>query len=165
MAKKKLSRDQKRKQKKQKRARQHRDPGQQLVRRMQREGVKAKFVRNPPGMDKMSDVLLDFIDPYYEIANTEDALHKLITTAIVAWNTALLPETERADKLQQLATALPEETHKDFYVIVQEMIERKERYFAQYDRMILDYELVDRGGDYHVSVMSTPPGQASGDAA
>jgi hypothetical protein len=40
-------------------------------------------------------------------------------------------------------------------LFTREMIERKETYFAKYDRMILDYELVDRSGDYHVSAMSS----------
>jgi hypothetical protein len=48
----------------------------------------------------------------------------------------------------------------DFYAIVGEMIERKNRYFAGYTRHILDYELTDTGDDYHISVISTlTPGQ------
>ena len=85
-------------------------------------------------------------------------MRKLITTALVAWNAALLPEAERADHLANMAKALPEETHADFYAIVAEMIERKEKHFAQYDRTIVDYELVDRGDDYHLSVISIVPG-------
>ena len=48
----------------------------------------------------------------------------------------------------------------DFYAIVGEMIERKNRYFAGHTRHILDYELTDTGDDYHISVISTlTPGQ------
>jgi len=52
-----------------------------------------------------------------------------------------------------MTEALPEETHEDFYAIVGEMIERKEKHFAQCDRTIVDYELVDHGHDYHLTVI------------
>jgi hypothetical protein len=89
-------------------------------------------------------------------------MRKLITTALVAWNTALLSRAERAGYLADIAKALPEETHADFYAIAGEMIERKDKHFARYDRTIVDYELVDRGDDYHLSVMSIVPGEEEG---
>ncbi len=104
---------------------------------MRREGVEAKIVRNPRGMPKMSEVLRQFLDPYWFIPDDEESMRKLITTALVAWNTALLPEAERPDQLTKIAEALPEETHEDFYAIVGEMIARKEKYFAKYDRTIV----------------------------
>lgn len=167
MAKTKLSRDQKRKQKKQqRRQKQHpADPNRQLIRRMQQRGVEQKIIHNPPGQEKMSEVLRKFVAPYWHIPDpdNEEAIRKLITTAIVAWNTALLPEAERADKLAKIAGALPKEAHTDFYAIVGEMIERKEKHFAHYDRLIIDYELVDRGNEYHISVMSFMPEQTEND--
>lgn len=39
---------------------------------------------------------------------------------------------------------MPAEAHADFYTITHEMIERKNKHFAEYDRLILDFELVDR---------------------
>jgi hypothetical protein len=57
---------------------------------------------------------------------------------------------------------LPGDTLDDFYAIVCEMIERKNKYFAYYTRNILDHELIDEGDKYHVSVISTMvPQQAS----
>ncbi|MCB0197965.1 MAG: hypothetical protein KDJ65_38825 [Anaerolineae bacterium] len=160
MAKKKLSRDQKRKQKKQKRHSPHlsSDPNQRLLKRVRQHGFEQKVIRNPVGQVKMSQVLRQFVEPYWHIPDDEQGMRKLLTTALVAWNTALLPEAERSDHLRKMAEALPEETHADFYVTVSEMIKRKETYFAQYDRTIIDYELVDRGDDYHITVMSLMPG-------
>jgi hypothetical protein len=161
MAKKKLSRDQKRKQRKQRRVKRQQpaDPGKRLIRRVRQHGFEQKVVRNPPGQVKMSEVLREFVAPYWHVPDNEEAMRKLITTALVAWNTALLPEAERAGYLADMVKALPEETHADFYAIVGEMIERKDKHFAQYDRTIVDYELVDRGDDYYISVMSFVPGE------
>ena len=41
--------------------------------------------------------------------------------------------------------------------MVAELIERKNKHFAACDRVILDFELEDRGDDFHISVMSSPP--------
>jgi hypothetical protein len=167
MAKQKLSRDQKRKQKKQQRAKrsQPAGPSQGMIRRIRGYGFDQEIARASPGQVKMSEVLRDFVAPYWRIPNDEEAMRKLITTALVAWNAALLPEAKRAEHLAAIAKALPEETHADFYAIVGEMIERKEKYFAHYDRTIIDFELDDRGNDYHISVMSLIPGPESGDTA
>ena len=157
MTKKKLSRDQKRKQKKQTRAQarlQRTDPGQRLIKRVRASGFKQPVFRNPPGQEKMSEVLRQFVAPYWHIPDNQEAMRQLLTTALVAWNTALQPEAERADHLKEMAALLPEHTHEDFYAVAAEMIERKEKYFAQYDRMIIDFELVDRGDDYHITVVS-----------
>jgi hypothetical protein len=167
MAKKKLSRDQKRAQKKKRQARRFRaplDPGQRILNRLEKAGLGShKLMRNPPGQVKMSEVLRDFVAPYWHILDTEEAMRKLLTTALVAWNTALMPPAEQAGALDQVATALPEEARDDFYAIVREMIERKNKHFAEYDRLILDYELVDRGNDYHITVVSRiPPGDEEG---
>jgi hypothetical protein len=125
---------------------------------MQQYGFGQKVIQNPPGEEKMSEVLREFLDPYWDIPDNEEAMRKLITTAIVAWNTTLLPEAERAESLSKMVGALPEEARTDFYAIVDEMMARKEKHFARYTRLIVDYELVDRGNDYHLSVMSFVPG-------
>jgi hypothetical protein len=134
-----------------------------MLRRAQQRGLTAKVVTNPAGAEKMSDVLTDFFEPYHEgIPDTLDTMRKLVMTAVVAWNTALLPVEERADKLQQFSADLPEEMQEDFMVLVDDMIRRKETYFANHNRIILDYELTDQGGgDYHLSVMSTVPAKDS----
>ncbi|MBE7551612.1 MAG: hypothetical protein HS126_11125 [Anaerolineales bacterium] len=163
MAKKKLSRDQKRAQKKKRQARRSQaplDPGQRILNRLEKAGLGShKLMRNPPGQVKMSEVLRDFVAPYWHIPDTEEAMRKLLTTALVAWNTALMPQAEQAGALDQIATALPAEAREDFYAIVREMIERKNKHFAAYDRLILDYELVDRGNDFHITVVSRMPSE------
>jgi len=103
----------------------------------------------------MSEVLLDFIEPYQYMTDSEESLRMLVTTALIAWNTALLPEEEQEESLQKIAETLPDEAVEDFYVTINELIERKNNYFAQYTRHILHYELTDLGDDYHISVIST----------
>jgi predicted nuclease with TOPRIM domain len=37
------------------------------------------------------------------------------------------------------------------------MIERKQKHFGAYDRMIVDFELVEQGDNYHITVASIIP--------
>ena len=157
MAKKKLSRDQKRKQKKRRRL--QRTSDKNLVKRVRELGFKQEIIPKPPGQTKMSEVLRQFVEPYWHIPDDEESIRKLITTALVAWQVALLPVAERAEHLAAIAKALPEETHADFYAIVGEMVERKEKHFAQYEQTIIDYDLIDSGSGYELTVISLLPGE------
>jgi hypothetical protein len=104
---------------------------------------------------KMSEVLREFIAPYREFADTEEAFRKLLLTAVVAWNAALFPAEEREAYLEKMLEALPEEVRADGRAIINELMERKERYFPEHRRMIIDYEVTDMGEDYHLVVIST----------
>jgi hypothetical protein len=162
-AKKKLSRDQRRKQRRQRRKQRQRQKQRSspanyknMIQRLKKAGLgNHEFVYNPAGVTKMSEVLLDFIEPYRDYAPDTEAMHKLITTALVAWNAAFLPETEQEESLRKIGKTLPADAVEDFYAIVREMIERKNKYFADHTRSILDYELTGTKGDYHISVIST----------
>jgi hypothetical protein len=79
--------------------------------------------------------------------------------AIIAWNAALLEETERQSLITQsteaiLATA-GEKWKKDLQDIVAMFIERKQRYFANNRRYILNYHLSETKPGYHLAVIST----------
>jgi predicted RND superfamily exporter protein len=104
---------------------------------------------------KMSQVLEEFIALYREFADTEEAFRKLLVTAVVAWNTALFPAKERETHIEEVLKALPKEVRADGKAIINELMERKERHFSEYRRMIIDYEVTDTGKDYHLTVIST----------
>jgi len=104
---------------------------------------------------KMSEVLEDFVEPYEQFAETKEAYRKLLTTALVAWNVMLFPEKDRSSKLDELLTTLPENVREDGRQIIEELMVRKERFFSQHKRMIVDYEVADIGSKRQLSVMST----------
>jgi hypothetical protein len=118
-----------------------------------------KLVASPPGVEKMSDVLEDFIEPYMDSVEGEDAYRKLLTLATLAWNAALLPEDRRKDMIDDvLSKGLPlgsDELGAGLRSIVEAMIERKEAHFSSNRRAIISFELQDRGEDYHLTVAST----------
>jgi len=104
----------------------------------------------------MSEVLLDFIEPYTEEAQSEDEFRSLITMGLVAWNTALLPEESHEQTLDRLIDEAVRDGADDFRQVVYEMIERKQRGFAQIKRLMLKDDLTVSEKGRHLSVISTP---------
>lgn len=51
-----------------------------------------KVVPRPEGMEKMSEVLLEFVQPYMKSAKTRKAYDSLLAIAVASWNCALLDE-------------------------------------------------------------------------
>jgi len=128
---------------------------QELQRDDSRKGQQVIF--HSSREEKMSAVLLKFVEPYMQYADTEDAYHKLLVIAIAAWNAALVSPEER----QKMISSLIKEMRmgiwerRDFRGIIEEMIERKLGHFAENKRLIVNYELQDLGDKIHLSIAST----------
>ena len=105
---------------------------------------------------KMSEVLEEFVKPYRELAETEEAYRNLITVAAIAWNVTLFNKKERLSWLDKQLLTLPEDEREVGREIIEELVVRKERFFSQYRRMIIDFEVADIGRDWHLSVISVP---------
>lgn len=113
-----------------------------------------KYIENPPGEDKMSEILGKFIQPHTRFATDTPSYKRLVETAVVAWNTALLPQDKRADMLEKISRNFDDEMRQDFYAVVGELIERKDRHFAKYTRTIIDVQVTDLDDSYHLAVVS-----------
>jgi len=139
-----------------KRRRDRRRGSRKILKQRTREKFPQMKVVDGPASDgvSMSEVLEQFIEPYRYLADTEKAYRKLLTTAITAWNVALFPEKERSSRLDELLAALPRDVREDDRQSIEELMVRKERFFSQYRRMIVDFELADGGDKWHLSVMS-----------
>lgn len=119
------------------------------------DGYKLRY--EPRGVAKMSEVLIDFIDPYVEYAETYEAYQKLVMVAIVAWNTALFPEKKQKAMVKKMmkSLSLSRSDARDMKGITKELIERKNTHFAEHTRIIVDYQVTDTRDGYHLSVAST----------
>lgn len=158
----KKSKQQQKQKRKLKRAKKHREARKRkryepLMKKLEQQGLAQdmKFMYEPKGEIKMSEVLNQFVEPYLEEARTKQDYEKLLMLAIMAWNTALLPEDTREEKLEKILVESVSPIPKEIKGFIYALIERKERYFHQYKRGILNFELSDTGHDYHLSVIST----------
>ncbi len=118
------------------------------------------IVTNPQGEVKMSDVLEEFVEPYLPAVNNHSQRQKLFTMAVIAWNAAIMPAQERQSMLdstiKQGLTGNPL-AQMDALNIIEEMVQRKQQFFADNKRMIMDFQLQEIGKTFHLSVASTLP--------
>ena len=70
------------------------------------EGREVIVHETAPGMRKMSETLLEFLEPYRELADTDEATERLIALGALAWNLALRPADERKRELRELAATV-----------------------------------------------------------
>jgi len=119
------------------------------------DGKEVVIVESADGV-KMSEVLEAFIAPYMEFAETEESFEKLVTIAVIAWNTSLLPLIAQTKSINDLLTSLPPETRADAKSIVRDLIRRKRKHFGKIRRAIIDFEIADTRDGFHLMVASTP---------
>jgi hypothetical protein len=120
-------------------------------------GQDVEIIRNPPGEAKMSEVLLEFLDPYSHTWKNEEQFEKLLGAGIIAWNAALYSGSKRTEFLNEMMVAFPPEVREGMRDILAGMIQRKETYFAANRRMIVDYRVTMTPDGPHLSVLSTFP--------
>ncbi len=114
-----------------------------------------QIVPPPRGDKKMSQVLIEFIEPYTDDADSDESFKKLLTIAIIAWNASLLPDKEREDLIDKTITILQPELRQDMKGILERMIQRKGAHFGHIRRMIIDYQIEMATKGWHVIVAST----------
>ena len=106
--------------------------------------------------EKMSKVLLDFVEPYTAAADSNEEVQRIVLVGLLAWNIALLPTELRQESLDtMIAKAIPPDAAADFQEIIDEMIERKVKYFAENRRFILAHHWTMTTKGPHLSVIST----------
>lgn len=123
-------------------------------------GFKAAGVLlEPKGEVKMSEVLKSFVEPYLDLAHNGTERRKLLEIAIIAWNLAIMPEAERQPMIDQLIANCVKTNdplaQQDTREIISELIDRKQKFFKNNKRFIIDFQLKDTGKQLHLSVAST----------
>ncbi|MFC1714268.1 hypothetical protein ACFL6S_11410 [Candidatus Poribacteria bacterium] len=146
------------KRKKKRRRRQPQSKYGKLVHKMKEGGLLnegQKVLYEPKGEVKMSAVILDFIEPYAKHAKTPEAYQSLIMIAIVAWNAALLSENKRKDMIDIPIKSLSGPDRKEMRKLLEGLVERKNKRFADYKRPIMDYQLTETKDGISLSVASS----------
>lgn len=116
---------------------------------------RCKIVIEPGGQEKMSEVLMEFLEPYSRYWETKEELTKLLAVAAIAWNASFFPREEWAEIIEN-GESIPPEMRQDLKGIIEAMIERKERYFGNIKRMIMNYNVtMTKEGRPYVTVLST----------
>jgi hypothetical protein len=98
-------------------------------------------VDDPVGGVKISEVLLNYLEPYTEGLEGEDLWNKVLGIGVIAWNAALLPSNTLKEALEGAMETLPVPERQKVIAILEEMVQRKKRFFAHDRRFIIEYHL------------------------
>ena len=135
-----------------------RDSRKRLLRRA-KEKMGNDISLASPDTEKMSQVILDFALPLMDNSDDTDSMREAISVAIIAWNLSLLPEDDRKIQMAEIKCHIQDAIKDnrlsgDELEIFDFLIARKEEQFKGYDRMILDYEMLDTPQGLHLNVVS-----------
>lgn len=124
------------------------------------EGTNAVFVETPKNLAKMSEVLMEYIEPFLEGTKTYEECSNLLEIAVMSWNIALVSEEKGQELLKKIFpgnSSDPEEIEdeKEVQRIIKKLIKRKLKFFAEEKRFITDFKLTENSGRFHISVASS----------
>lgn len=127
--------------------------------KQQKEFADSKIIWEPRGQVKMSEVITDFIQPFLEFAADEEAREFIVMSAIMAWNTNLLPPNEQKKFIKKFRKELGFIDAKLFKSILSAMADYKKENYPELKRYILDYQLLHTKDSMHLNVVSSmqPP--------
>ena len=118
------------------------------------------LVENPKDFRKMSEVLLEYVEPFLDETETYEDRSNLIDFAMMAWNLALIPEESRKELLTEFVTEICSEIEeveeqKTLKQLMNQLIKRKLKFFAEEERFVKEYKLTENGGRIHLAVASS----------
>ena len=108
---------------------------------------------------KLSEVLLELVEPYLPEADSDEKLEQLITTAVIAWNACLLPADERDGLVRKAGREVggfDKESTDLFMAALRELIIRKQRLFPTDKRFVVNHRVVTIRGKHSLQVASLP---------
>lgn len=117
-----------------------------------------KIVPNTGEAEKMSDVILRFATPLQDEYGIVPP--NMIRFAILVWNASVLPKKDQAEIIKDIARVLPnpdEEMKEITESIIIMLLERKEKYFSDNKRFIVDYNIRETSRRIHLDCVSTMP--------
>lgn len=111
---------------------------------------------------KMSEVILHLAEDLLSRAKTKSQHQKAIAITCMAWNLGVMFEPEQQkDELEEFLNNFDDAlTKQDIRDIVMSIIEKKNHYYPNINRTIIDHELIGNKNDFHLNVVSTVPEEA-----
>lgn len=106
---------------------------------------------------KMSEVLLDFANPLLEHCEDIEEHHKVIAYATLIWNLTNLPKADGERFKKDICKMLEHDEIllQDGMEMMEMMLARKDKYFKNMKRMIVDYDISVTDGQMNVQIVST----------
>jgi hypothetical protein len=117
-----------------------------------------QVIQHTGDVEKMSDIILRFAEPLKD--ENGDIPANMIRFAILAWNASLLSKDEQEKAFRDIIKALPGNVwglREAGLSTISMLLERKEKYFSDNKRVIVDYDITETEKILNLNVVSTSP--------
>jgi len=119
----------------------------------------AKIVVEPKGPEKMSEVIQDFAKPLLDECEDDESARKAIALSILVWNACLFPKKEQKGVIKEIYSDLSKShdarDNAMMVNILDMLVERKKKYFADNKRAIVEHQFTGSGKNRRLDVVST----------
>ena len=118
------------------------------------------IIHNPENQEKMSALILDLIDEYYQHSKTLDESRSLVCLGCMAWNLSLLSDGDaRRDLAMKVArkafSILDEQANNDFLSIMKHLTDKKLLKYPDNKRYIVNFNVTEYNNELNVQIAST----------
>ncbi len=120
-----------------------------------------KFIEPPDGI-KMSEVILKIAEPLLKkYGDSDERIKTIIPLTILEWNNLMLPEDEQekfhAKTINSIIPSNGSAEDVASLIYIGDLIaERKNKYFPDINKIVVNYDLEVSGGDITLNVSSAP---------
>lgn len=116
-------------------------------------------LRNCSEEQKISPALIELIDPYIDDEISLEELRFIVGIGAIAWNLAMLPESLRGPRLEEIElTDIDPEMDDESAILleslIQELIERKLILFPGDARVITGWDVRKKSGQYFITAVA-----------
>ncbi|HLP91748.1 MAG TPA: hypothetical protein VK184_24570 [Nostocaceae cyanobacterium] len=134
---------------------------QKLIERVKNTAsdVDPEIVFEQENTAKMSEILHIYVEPYLLPSDNYGVRKTVLDIGILGWNAAICPEHLKQklinDFYQDFFAEYPDELKQEIKTWIDVLIERKKKYFANINRMILSCKIEETEDSYDLLVFST----------
>lgn len=101
-----------------------------------------RLVPSPPGMPKMSELIVELIDPFADACDDDPAaIRNLVMLGATAWNAAVYGPEKGASLVKGLVETFPPADRSTGAAILASLILRKEELFPDDRRIVYDFQV------------------------
>jgi len=107
---------------------------------------------------KMSEIILEFAEPLLEEASDMQKGESAIAFSVIVWNLSLMPLEEQEKQKEYIIKEFSNKDKsftKDMVEIMEILLERKNKYFSNVRRLVVNYEVGVTNEQLHLQVTST----------
>ena len=121
-------------------------------------GVEHGIVRDS-SLEKMSDILLEYAEPFMNIIKTDDneEYEKAIKISIILWNCSIMEGVGKQKRRETEKILKPMMPDAEARSVIRYMLDRKLHMFPDNMRSILSYDLTYKPDGFNLCVASTIP--------